>query len=151
MPDIFRIKLLVISRPHGEWFPCFAKQLIRLLIHAYHRPAFIVRAFINIQDILHTGYKFCIFFWRDTPVAVAVRSKFVFLKPFRSCPCLQGHPVLLWPFLPEGGVSIWSALPAPPQAISISFASARPSTLRFALSELTLRFNFITESIPSSM
>lgn len=39
----------------------------------------IIWHFINIQNILHAGYEFRVFFGRDAPVGIFVRSKFIFL------------------------------------------------------------------------
>ena len=60
-----------------------------VFIHAYNRTFRVIRHFIDVQDIFHAGYKFCIFFWWDTPVIVVVRSKFVF-KTLRMVSLLTG-------------------------------------------------------------
>ena len=87
---IFRIHFLVIAWTHWQRFPCFPKQLVWFFIHAYNRTLRVIRHFIDVQDIFHAGYKFCIFFWWDTPVIVVVRSKFVFFKTLRMVSLLTG-------------------------------------------------------------
>ena len=87
---IFRIHFLVIAWTHWQRFRCFPKQLVWFFIHAYNRTFRVIRHFIDVQDIFHAGYKFCIFFWWDTPVIVVVRSKFVFFKTLRMVSLLTG-------------------------------------------------------------
>ena len=68
---------------HRQRLPGFSKQLIWLFIHTYHRNRRIIRHLIDVKDILHAGYEFCIFFRWDTPVGIFVRSKFIFFKVVR--------------------------------------------------------------------
>ena len=83
VPDIFRIGFPGIPRTHGQWLPDLPKQLIWFFIHAYHGNCRIIWHFINIQNILHAGYEFRIFFGRDAPVGILVRSKFIFFSARR--------------------------------------------------------------------
>ena len=89
------------------------------------------------------------FFWGDAPVVVFVRSKFVFFK---------ARPIA---FFPTGVSSTTFACSsrrrnvqrecpsgAGLHAISIRRASARPSSLRLALSELMFRYKVTMPSIP---
>lgn len=70
MTDIFQIKLLVISRPHGERLLCLSKHLINFLIHAYHL-VFHRKGVHKHPE--HPPYKLQILRFL---LAVAVRSKF---------------------------------------------------------------------------
>lgn len=79
VPDIFRIHFLGIPFTHGQRLPGLPEQLIWFFIHAYHGDCRIIWQFINVQDILHAGYKFCVFFGRDAPAGIFVRSKLIFL------------------------------------------------------------------------
>lgn len=56
------------------------QQLIRFFIYAYHWNRQITRHFIKVQDVLHAGYEFCVFFGWDAPVDIFVKSKFIFLR-----------------------------------------------------------------------
>ena len=56
------------------------RQMVWLFIHAYHWDSRVIWLFVVVQDILHTGYGFCVSFWRDAPVGVFVRSKFLFKR-----------------------------------------------------------------------
>ena len=83
VPDIFRINFLGVPWPHGQWFPSLPEQLVGLFIHAYHGNCWIIGHLINVQDILHAGYEFCVFFGRDAPVGIFVGSKFIFFSAWR--------------------------------------------------------------------
>ena len=79
-----------------------------LFIHTYQRNSRVIWLFINVQNLLHAGYEFCVIFGRDALVGVlwgrSVR---------RECP---------------SGVGL--------QTIWIMSASALPSTLSNAALEL---------------
>jgi len=60
--DIFRIRFPVTSWNHWQGLSCFTQKLVRFFIHAYDWTFFIIRKFINVKDILHTGYEFRVFF-----------------------------------------------------------------------------------------
>ena len=49
-----------------------------------------IREFIDIEDIFHTCYEFCILFWRDAPIVIEVRSKFIFFNTLRIVSLLTG-------------------------------------------------------------
>ena len=62
----------------------------RFFILAYSRSFRIIRRSIDVEDIFHAGYKFCVFFQWDTPVGAAVRAKFVFFQTLRIVFLLTG-------------------------------------------------------------
>ena len=66
--DVFGICFAVVLWNHRQ----------RLFIHADYRTLGVIRKLLYIKDILHTDYEFRVFFCRDAPVIVFVRSKFVF-------------------------------------------------------------------------
>lgn len=80
IPNIFTVNFLSIPWTHRQRLSALPVQLIWLFIHANYGNCRIIWHFINIQDILHAGYEFCIFFERDTPVGIFVRSKLVFFS-----------------------------------------------------------------------
>ena len=100
--DVFWICFSVISRTQRWWFPGFSKKLIRFFIHTDNRHIFIIWQFIDMQDIFHTGYKFCISFGRDAPVFIPVRLKFIFFNITRIVSLLTGSAI---PFLFTSSVS----------------------------------------------
>ena len=110
----------------------------------------IVWKLIYIRDIFHTGYGFGIFFWRDAPVVVFVGME-LFFKALPIVSLLTGTPRTTFASVCNKR-SVQRECPsgAGVQAISIICASAHPSSLRIALSELTLRFKVIMPSIPLS-
>ena len=75
---IFVINLVGIPGAHGQWFPGFPQQQVWLFVHAYYQYSRVIGNFIDVQDILHAGYEFCIFVGRDAPIGIVVRSKFIF-------------------------------------------------------------------------
>ena len=75
---IFGIDLLGISWTHGEWLPGLSQQLVRLFVHAYHWYSRVIGHLVNVQDVLHTGYEFRVFFGRDAPVGIFVWLRFIF-------------------------------------------------------------------------
>ncbi len=66
---------------HWQWFVLFPMKHDRFFVHAHDRQFWVIRTVIDVQNILHPGYKFRILFWRNAPVCFFVRLKFVFLKP----------------------------------------------------------------------
>lgn len=88
--DIFGIGLPGISWAHRQWLPGFAQQLVRFFIHAHYRYIRIIWHFIDVQNILHAGYKFRVFLWRDTPVVISVGLEFIFLSTLRIVSLLMG-------------------------------------------------------------
>ena len=112
VPDIFRIDFPGIPRTHGQRLPGLPKQLIWFFIHAYHGNCRIIRHFINIQDILHAGYEFRIFFGRDAPAGIFVRSKFIFLAQGVLHPFRLGRSVQHGLFLLTAAESNGNVLPA---------------------------------------
>ena len=55
-----------------------------------------------MQNIFHTGYKFCISFGWDAPVFIPVRLKFIFFNITRIVSLLTGSAI---PFLFTSSVS----------------------------------------------
>ena len=139
IPDIFRIVFFGVSRTRRQRFPDFAQQLVRFFIHAHYRDNRIIRHLVDVQDILHAGYEFGIFLWRDTPVVVSVRLEFVFLRTLRIVSLLMGVSSSTRGFS-SNSFSVHLEWPsgAGPQAICISFASAHPSALRRDAAEFGL-------------
>ena len=70
--DIFAVLFPFVPRFHRKRLSGFSQQLIGLFIHTDYKPRRIIWKTVNIQDIFHTGYEFCVFFRRDTPVVVKV-------------------------------------------------------------------------------
>ena len=151
VPDIFGVNLPVASRSHWKRFSSLSKQLIWFLIHTNDWVKSVVRPFIYVKDIFHTGYKFRVFFLGETPVVVSVRPQFVFFSVRRMVSWLTGSSRMTLAFSSRS-LNVQRACPSGtgPQARAINCASARPSTLRRALSELTLRLRVRQESKPSS-
>ena len=112
VPDIFRIDIPGVPWPHGQWFPGLPEQLAEIFIHAYHGNCWIIGHLINVRDILHAGYEFCVFFGRDAPAGIFVRSKFIFLAHGVWHPFRPGHPVQHGLFLLIAGESNGNALSA---------------------------------------
>lgn len=139
VPDIFGIGLPGISRAHRQWLPGFAQQLVRFFIHTHYRNIRIIWQLINVQNILHAGYKFRVFLWRNTPVVISVGPEFIFLSTLRIVSLLMGVSSSTRDFS-SSSFSVHLEWPsgAGPQAICISFASARPSALRRAAAEFGL-------------
>lgn len=124
---------------HRQWFPDFAQQLVRFFIHTHYRNIGIIRHLIDIKDIFHAGYEFGIFLWRDTPVVVSVRLEFVFLSTLRLVSLLMGVSSSTRDFSSSSfRVHLEWPSGAGPQAICMSFASARPSALRRDAAEFGL-------------
>ena len=78
--DVFRIKFFVTPRFHWQRFLSLTKKLVRFLIHADDWTQRVVRSFIYVQHVFHTGYEFGVFFRWDAPVLVSVRPDFVFFR-----------------------------------------------------------------------
>ena len=60
--DIFGICFPIASRYHCQGFSGFSQKLVRFFIHTYDGTFFVIRKFINVKDIFHTGYEFRVFF-----------------------------------------------------------------------------------------
>lgn len=61
--------------------------------------------FINFQNILHAGYKFCIFFKSNTAIGVFVMLKFIFLTSDKWFPSLPKYQIQHGLFVLKVGVS----------------------------------------------
>ena len=147
--DILRIRFPVTSGTHWQGFPGIPKKLVRFFIHAHDRTLCIIRELIYVKDILHARYEFRVFFDWDAPVFVFVRSKFVFFKALRIASLLTGvSRITLDSSSNKRIVHLECPSGAGPQASSISLASARPSTLRLALSEFIFLLNSVTAPMP---
>ena len=136
---IFRIDLLGISRAHGQRLPGLPEQLVWLFVHAYHWDGRVIWLFVDVQDILHAGYEFCVFLWGDAPVGIFVRSKFIFFNVWRMASLPTGTSSSTRAFSSKSR-SVQRECPsgAGLQAIWMMRASARPSTFRRAALELGL-------------
>lgn len=150
--DVFGIRFAVAPRYHRQGLPGLAQKLVRLFIHADNGTLWVIRKLIYIKDILHTGYEFRVFFCRDAPVVVFVRSKFVFFNAFRIASLLTGVSRMTLASSSSRRIvqREWPSGTGP-QASSISRASTRPSTLRLALSEFMLLLNSVTALTPPFM
>lgn len=139
----------VASGNHWQRLPDLSQKLVRFLIHTHNRMLLIIGEFIHIKDILHAGYKFWVFFCRDAPVVVFVRSKFVFFKALRIASLPTGVSRITLDSSSSRRI-VHRECPSGtgPQASSISRASVRPSTLRRALSEFMFLLNSVTASMP---
>ena len=150
--DVFGIRFAVAPGNHRQRLSGLAQKLVRLFIHADNRTLLVIRKLIYIKDILHTGYEFRVFFCRDAPVVVFVRSKFVFFNAFRIASLLTGVSRMTLASSSSRRIvqRKWPSGTGP-QASSISRASTRPSTLRLALSEFMLLLNSVTALTPPFM
>src|SRR5215204_4803967 len=52
-----------------------SQELVRLLVHAHHRNRGVVRAGVDVQDVLHPGGKLSIRLRRDGPALLQMRTK----------------------------------------------------------------------------
>ena len=113
------------------------------------RVSGVIGKLIYIKDILHACYEFRVFFCRDAPVVVFLRSKFVSFNAFRIASLLTGISRITLDSSSSRRIvhREWPSGTGP-QASSISRASTRPSTLRLALSEFILLLNSVTASRP---
>ena len=147
---VLRIRFPIITGTHWQRFPDIPQQLVRFFIHAYNRTYGIVWHFVYIRDILHTCCKFCIFFFRDAPVTVFVRSEPVFFNalPMAFLPTGTSSSILAFSSKRRSVHLAWPSGTGP-QAISMMWASALPSSFRRALSEFALRFKLVMPPIPS--
>lgn len=111
----------------------------------------IIGPFVYVKDIFHTGYEFRAFFLGEAPAVVPVRPQFVFFNVRRMVSWLMGSSRMTLAFSSRSR-KVQRARPSGtgPQAKAICWASARPSTLRRASSELTLRLRARLASRPSS-
>ena len=137
--QILGINFPGIPRAHGQRLPGLPQQLVWLFVHTYHWDSRVIRLFVDVQDILHTGYEFCVFFWRDAPVGVFVRSKFIFFNVWRMASLPTGISSSIRAFSSKSRI-VQRECPsgAGLQAIWMICASARPSTFRSAALELGL-------------
>ena len=74
---IFGIYLFDVARAHRQGLPCFAKDLIWLLVNAPQRVFGVIRLFVDIQDVFHPGNELGILFRRDAPVFIKMRMQSV--------------------------------------------------------------------------
>lgn len=105
-------KLKYLIRAHGQWFPGSPKQPIWLFVHAGHWNCMIIWHFINVHNILHAGYEFCVFFWSDAPAGIFVRLEFIFLAQDVWHPFQLRHPFQDVFFLPTAAESNGNVLSA---------------------------------------
>ena len=148
--DILLIDFFVISRTHRPGIPCFAKQLIWLFIHTHNRNLRIIGEFVYIQYIFHIRYEFRICFCWDTPVLSSVRFKPNYFRVLRIASLLIGSSSTTFNSSSSNRiVHLLCPSGTDSQAICTIFASVRPSTLRLALSELTLRLSLASRPFPS--
>ena len=149
VPYIFGIHLLNIAWTQRQGISGIAQHLVWLFVHAYDRTLRVIRKLINIKNILHACYEFGIPLFGDTPVFASVRLKPVFFNalPIAFFPTGVSSATLA---SSSSRRSVQRECPsgAGLQAISIRRASARPSSLRLALSEFTLLLMETTGSIP---
>ena len=85
--DILIILTLGPVTFHRNRLPCFAKQLIRLLIHADHRVFRVVWLLVQIQNILHASDKGGVLFGWDHPALVQMWLQFVFFRSRNTDSC----------------------------------------------------------------
>src|SRR4249920_2103164 len=64
----------------GDRIAEVAKQLIGLLIHAHHRPPWIIRSGVDGQDVLHPSGELGVAVRRDGPALLQMRTQFRFFK-----------------------------------------------------------------------
>ena len=84
--------ILIVLTPgsatlHQDGLPCYAKQLIRLLIHADHRVFRVVWLLVQIQNILHASDKGGVLFGWDHPALVQMWLQFVFFRSRNTDSC----------------------------------------------------------------
>ena len=112
------------------------QQLVWLSVHTYHWDSRAIWLFVDVQDILHTGYGFCVSFWGDAPVGVFVRPESIFLMSGGWLPS-QLSPMRAFSSK-RRGVQRECPPGAGLQAIRMVCAPARPSTFRSAALEFGL-------------
>jgi len=117
-------------------------------VHEHNRTFWVIGKFINDKIFLHVGYGFCIPFFGDALVGVFVRSKF-----FSPANCILANRSIRYDF------PLLFKKPSCPPGMSLRHraagnfnqaCSARLSSLRLALSELTLRLKIARPFMPSS-
>jgi hypothetical protein len=60
------------------------QQLLRALVHTEDRPQGVIRATIDLQNVLHAADKLGIVFRRDTPTLLQMGLDLVFLSVRRT-------------------------------------------------------------------
>jgi len=129
---VFIIHTLNFARFNCYHPSCFLDQLCRLLVHANNRNGWVIRLFVDFQDILHIRDKCSILFRGYYPAFPQVRFKFVFLSVLHTvCPEIQSttfraisssaNICIVHLAHPSGGLL---------QAIDINRASLSPSRTR---------------------
>lgn len=135
---IFGINLPGISQTRRQRLLCLTQQLVRLFVYTYYRYIKVIGHFVNVQDVLHAGYKFHVFFGRDASVGIFVRSKFILMSG-RWLLSLPGYQARYRLFLTRAKASSANILRGmEPQAIWMIWASNHPSTFCNAVLELGL-------------
>ena len=86
MPDVLRVHLQIVACCGEDWVAGVAEQLVRLLIHAHHRPGRIVGTGVDGEDVLHRGHERGVRLRWDRPALPQMRTKFRF---FRSLPMVE--------------------------------------------------------------
>jgi len=149
--DVFVIHACRATR--GTWYRLanFADQLLARLIHAHHRIFRIIRQVIDLQNILHRGYKGCAPLGRNFPVFAEVRFKFIFFKTRCTVMCDADGAMLSSTIFSASSLTVHRRCPsgASEQASAISLASNAPSNLT-SLGGFSLGFRSSATSSPSS-
>src|SRR5829696_6462030 len=131
-----------VPRADGEWLPYLSHQLLALLVQANLRETFVVRAGVDLKDVLHAPDEGSILLWRDGPLPLEPGLYGTFLRVRRTNSREIGSSAhssstkrsarrrTLQRFLPLGGSE---------QARAIRWASCSPSSF-FGLVALGLRW-----------
>lgn len=77
--DVHMIEPLDIAWTHRQWLSCLANQLLEGLIHADHRPLWIIRPGVDVQHVFHVTDELRRLLGRDAPHLFQVRFELVFL------------------------------------------------------------------------
>ena len=79
------IQFARLTWAHRQRWPRLANQLARGLVHAYHRAFSLVRAPVNIQNLLHRSHELVgIAFRRNHPFEASPGLDFVFFRTLRT-------------------------------------------------------------------
>src|SRR5659263_166577 len=135
---------------HGYRNTGLTNQLFGRFIHANHRPHWIIRSPINIQNLFHGCYKLSVFFGRNNPTYYFPRLKFVFFSVRRTVSYEISSVYRSSTNLSANNRNDQRANPfgGSPQANAIRWASMSPSTSFSYTREVGAIFN--ASSRPSS-
>src|SRR5215213_2879333 len=130
VPFVLRVEALDRPRLRRQGVPHLAYELAGSLVEADHRSQWVVRLFVEVQDLLHPPDEGGALSWRDHTLALEMGLEAVFLsvrlmvswETVSTCPSStirSARSLMLQRSLPSGGSEHERA---------IRWASARPSS-----------------------